>query len=883
MGSRLPSPRKSVCEREEKRTRVGVYFLLYSALLALFLSRFFEEDNEPEDNELHIYYYRQNRDHQDWNLWIWTRVGDLEGRAFQPITVSADRAHFIIPLEQYRSENELGLLFRKGNWEAKEGEDRFWNPQKSNLIYAVEGEKEFFLQRPRVKPQLRLAFLDSKRLIQVLLPCPLQDKDLSLRKLSVKDSKRKKLKIDSCRILNEGVELEILLKSPLDLSNKDLSLYTVHVEDYKKTWLQPRGILYEPEYYYDVALGLNFEKENIVFRCFAPTASGIEVLLFKHAEGEPDFVFPMQESRPGLWEFNLRKEKGEGWFYKYRCHGSDLINQATREGVDPYSKSHTHRFGRSHIFQDHTPIADPPKFSRDEIVLYEMHLRDFSVHPDSGMSHKGKYASLKEEGTRLKNHSKVKTGLDHLRELGVNTLQILPLQNFDLDDDSKDYDWGYMPCHYFCPHGGYSENPQGIERVSELKQMISTLHENGFKVVLDVVFNHTAEGSGRVISFQALAPHYYYRRDHNGLYFNGSGCGNEFKSEAPMARKLILDSLKYWAKEFKIDGFRFDLMGLMDPETFRRIEEELRAVNPEIILYGEPWAAGKSGIEPLTKGVQKSTQFSVFNDHFRDALRGDNSKWGSGFVQGSDDEIEASKRIPVKEGVSGSVNDFTDSPLESINYVACHDNYTLRDKLSLTTENLKTIDSEKIQKIERILAVLLLTSQGIPFLHCGQEFGRSKGGEHNSYNSPDHVNQVDWNLKETENDLFLFYKDLITLRRQHKIFRLTTREEVFSSLGFVDEFKGVKLPNNILVYLLTNPGLRDSFKKVLIGVNPSDTKLELPLSQGDWMRVSEKKRLSLRISRMKPYVGQSLVIAPWETLILAQTNTVSEDKKRIYI
>jgi len=859
-----------------------VYFLLFLALLALFYSRFFEEDNEPGENEFHVYYYRRNRDHKNWNLWIWGKDSDLQGRSFEPAFVGAERAHFIIPLESFRSQKELGLLFRKGNWEEKEGEDRFWNPHEESLVYAVEGEKELFLRRPRVKPQLRLAFLDSRRLVQVLLPCPLADKEFPLKKVVIKDAKRRSLKIDSCRVLHEGMELEILLSESLSLENKDLNLYTVHLEGFKKTWLQPRGILYEPEYYYDSELGLSFEKEKLVFRTFAPTAEKVELLLFQRAHEAPEKILSMREFRPGLWELDIPKKKFEGWFYKYRCHGSDLFNQPVRDAVDPYSKSHVHRQGPSHIFEDHTPVSDPPKFARDEIILYEMHLRDFSVHPDSGMDQKGKYGSVAQEGTRLKDHPKVKTGLDHLRELGVNTIQLLPLQNFDQDDDSENYDWGYMPCHYFCPHGGYSEKPEGTQRVREVKQMISALHENGFKVVLDVVYNHTAEGTGQVFSFQALAPHYYYRRDHYGNYLNGSGCGNEFKSEAPMARKLMLDSLKYWMQEYKIDGFRFDLMGLMDHESFRRIEEELSEINPDIILYGEPWAAGKAGVDPLGKGVQKTTRFSVFNDHFRDALRGDNSKWGSGFVQGCEDELDTGQLIPVKEGVLGSVNDFTDSPLESINYAACHDNYSLRDKLTLSTAN-QEVDLERIEKMERILAVLLLTSQGIPFLHNGQEFGRSKGGEHNSYNLPDSVNQVDWNLKESHKDLFLFYKDLITLRRQHKIFRMKTRDKVIQSLRFVDEFEGIRLPKNSLVFLITNPGLRDSFKRVLIGVNPSPEKIDLTLPDGEWMRVSEKKRLCLRISRMKPYSGKSLIIDPWETLILAQTNTVREDKKRIYI
>ena len=485
----------------------------------------------------------------------------------------------------------------------------------------------------------------------------------------------------------------------------------------------------------------------------------------------------------------------------------------------------------------------------------------------SGVKRKGKYLSLTEKSTHLKGSPNIKTGLAHLKELGINTLQLLPLQNFDSDDDGLTYDWGYMPCHYFAPHGSYASNSFDLSRVKELKKMVNTIHAEGIKLILDVVFNHTAEGRDNLISFQALAPDYYYRQTHEGDYFNGSGCGNEFKSEAPMARKLIVDCLKYWVTEYKIDGFRFDLLGLMDYETFKIIESELIQIKPDIILYGEPWAAGGAGVEILGKGVQRDTQFGVFNDHFRDAIRGDNSKLGRGFVQGDSSQITR-----IKHGVTGSIYDFAQEPVESINYAACHDNYTLRDKLMLTMQESNSLNEEDLHRLEIMVAVLLLTAQGIPFIHSGQEFGRSKNFHHNSYNASDTINMLDWSLKTKNNKQFELYRDLITLRSQHRIFRLSTSGEVRSAISFIDPFPGDDTTLNSVVFQINNPGVRDSFGAALVAVNGSAGTVAFNLPEGDWKNVLQEGIVHLKISTLTASPKTKIELGPWESRILATIN-----------
>ena len=448
-----------------------------------------------------------------------------------------------------------------------------------------------------------------------------------------------------------------------------------------------------------------------------------------------------------------------------------------------------------------------------------------------------------------------------MKELGINTIQILPTHFFDVDPHSNQYDWGYMPVHYFSLYPGYAENSDST--VAEFKQLISNLHNEGFKVVLDVVLNHTAENLADAINFQALAPGYYYRRTHEGYYFNGSGCGNEFKTEAPMARKFVLDYLKYWVQEFGIDGFRFDLMGLMDYDSFRRIDHELSQINPDILLYGEPWAADNAGVSVLGKGCQRDTKFSVFNDHYRDALRGDNSADGKGFIQGE------GERIKIAHGFFGSIHEFSHHPLESINYVACHDNYTLRDKLELSSGKVSERD---LQKMERMSAVLLLTSQGIPLIHNGQEFGRSKQHNHNSYNASDEINQIVWNDKKKRKKLFEFHKKLIKLRLQHRIFRMSERSLVEQNLEWIEKWYDTPVPEGVAMFMMRSDGIIDSFKEVLVIVNSSETNFKAVRPEGNWRYVVRGADVWTKISGM-PAVDTDLIETPMQDcLVIAKIN-----------
>src|SRR4030095_12204145 len=318
-----------------------------------------------------------------------------------------------------------------------------------------------------------------------------------------------------------------------------------------------------------------------------------------------------------------------------------------------------------------------------ESVIYELHLRDFTIDPDSGVQRRGKYLGLTEAGAFFNGRSDVSTGLDHLSELGVNVIQLMPVTEFHHEAAEDEYGWGYDVVHFNSPAGWYATERLDGRRIHELKLLIDTLHKRGMRVTLDFVSNHTYEHIGeKVYSFEGLVPGYYYRLKQDGTYWNGSGTGNEFRSEAPMARRFILETVKYWVNEYKVDGFRFDLLGLIDLETLEMISRELKAIDPNILMYGEPWAGGSTAVDIVNKGQQRNRGWAVFNDHFRDAIKGRVfDPQSTGFIQSGNESLG------VKIGIRGSIDDFSESPLESINYVESHDNRTLRDLLVIGTAN----------------------------------------------------------------------------------------------------------------------------------------------------------------------------------------------------
>lgn len=703
------------------------------------------------------------------------------------------------------------------------------------------------------------AFLDNSHSVQLVSSNTFEESILHAKQLAIKDKKGKILKIEEMSFGHSRNTIVFNLSKALGLSNKELCNIGVFFKKKKICSVSPRGILFENLYSDD--MGMRIHEDKVSFRCFAPTAKSVSILLYQNSMDEEFVEHPMEEKKTGLWSTDFGIDC-MNQFYKYRVYGSDFLKTKYRDVMDPYSYFHQHRYSKSMIVHEDTKVVDGPKFPRDKAVIYEVHIRDFSISDTSGMVNKGKYLAFTEKDTVLPKSDNIKTGLAHLKELGVNVIHLLPVQNFDQDDNSEQYDWGYMPVHYFCLHGSYASSPLDLSRITEFKALVSTLHKEGFKVVIDVVFNHTAEDLNNPTNFQGLAPGYYYRRTDFGDYFNGSGCGNEFKTEAPMARSFILDNLKFWLEEYNLDGFRFDLMGLMDYETFLSIERELQKIKSDILLYGEPWVAGDCGIEVTGKGAQRHLEFAVFNDHFRDSLRGENNAESRGFVQGSGDFKK------IWDGIRGGIDDFTHHPTESINYVACHDNYTLSDKLKLSLQSNDQLDEEDYLRCEKLNALMVFTSQGVPFIQAGQEFRRSKDFDHNSYQSSDAINAINWQYKADNIDLFRFYRDLITLRNQHKVLRLTKREQVEEAYEYI---QGNEDQHHLFTYKLTNHNLIDSFESLIFILNPNLVEANLTWSDTSYRQIINSHGVILT-TKDALEVPENISLKAFDFIVLARFN-----------
>jgi pullulanase len=585
-------------------------------------------------------------------------------------------------------------------------------------------------------------------------------------------------------------------------------------------------------------LGALASADETTFRVWAPTASRVTLNLYDRPAGGSPRPMRMSKHRDGTWDTVLLGD-WRGCYYTYTAAGHDARFDPAREVIDPYARAVTCHNGRGIVVLDQTPVADRPSFPISEAIIYEVHLRDFTIDPDSGIQRRGKYLGLSEARTHLTHRTDIATGLDHLSELGINVVQLLPICEFHNDESNDRYGWGYDAVHFFSPDGWYATERFDARRVTEVKRMIDALHRRGIRVTMDVVFNHTFEAIAkhRVYSFEGLVPGYYYRLKHDGSYWNGSGTGNEFRSEAPMARRFILDAVKYWVTEYKVDGFRFDLLGLMDRETILQIVRELRALDPNLLIYGEPWAGGTTPIVVTSKGAQRGAGWAVFNDHYRDALKGNVfDARATGFAQ-SGFNIEA-----VKKGIRGAVDDFSDSPLESINYVECHDNHTLWDRLYISTaENAAVTDADR-RAMDKLAAAVLLTSQGIPFLHAGQEFLRGKGGDHNSYDKPDAVNMIRWAMKAAHHDVYEYYRGLIALRRAHPLFRLERADDVRRDLRFLDDQLGLAVPAGCVAFVLDDVAERDAWARALVLVNPQAKPRDFSIPAGDWRLFVDGRR-----------------------------------------
>jgi pullulanase len=595
-------------------------------------------------------------------------------------------------------------------------------------------------------------------------------------------------------------------------------------------------------------LGVYWLPEKTTFKIWAPTAEKVELRLYKDGvNGEAYHKTNLQKMGDGIWQTVITGDY-EGKYYTLKVNDGEWLE----ETPDIYVRCVGVNGLRGMIYNSNR--TNPENWLEDsgprnntftEAVLYETHVRDFSIDENSGIKNKGKYLGFTETDTI--SAEGVSTGLAHLKELGVTHVHLLPVNDFVTVDEEKPlekYNWGYDPQHYNALEGSYASDAyDGRKRILEFKKLVKALHENGIGVIIDVVFNHTYYAKESV--FNQVVPGYFYRQQPDGTFSNASGCGNEIASERYMVRKYIIDTLKFWVEEYHVDGFRFDLMGILDKKTMQKIRMDLNKFDSGLLLYGEGWAADHSPMTEDERAVKRNTSqlpgIASFNDDFRDALKGNHGdKRSKGFVSGLVLHEEA-----IKFGITGAVNHpqvnygyidsvsqaWANEPNQCINYVSCHDNYTLWDKLN---QSLPKASDEELRKRMKLAGALVLTSQGVPLLHAGVDFCRSKGGNGNSYKSLDAVNRLEWSRKNTYIDVFDYYRKLILLRKNHPAFRMTTAEQIRKHLNFCTKYK-----IGVVAYCLDGKSLGDKWEKIILIFNGNMEEISISLPEGKYSIVAD--------------------------------------------
>ena len=608
---------------------------------------------------------------------------------------------------------------------------------------------------------------------------------------------------------------------------------------------------------------VNYSSAKTVFTLFAPDDAKVTLRLYRQPlGGKPTKTVRMQRVSHELWQAEV---KGDllGQFYTFD------VGRGETPGV--FAKAVGTNGQRGAIVQ--MSATNPNKWDADkrpitrsfaDLVIYELHHRDFSIAREDAKN-KGKFLALTEPWA-----------ISHLRTLGVNAVHILPSYDFGSVDetrlDTPQYNWGYDPVNYNVPEGSYSTDPtQPDVRIREFKQMVQALHKAGISVILDVVYNHTFDIDHS--NFQRTYPDYYYRKNADGSYSNGSGCGNETASERPMMRKFMIESVKYWINEYHIDGFRFDLMGVHDIQTMNEIRKAVDEIDPSIFIYGEGWSAGSCALpyEQLAAKahVPQMPGIAAFSDEIRDALRGpfsDDTK--GGFLAGVPDCEES-----VKFGIAGAIahpqidmkkvnysqQPWALEPTQMISYVSCHDDMCLVDRLRASVPG---ITQDELIRLDLLAQTAVFTSQGVPFMLCGEELLRDKKGVHNSYNSPDDINHIDWTNKMHYPMVFDYYQQLIALRKSHPAFRLGNADLVKKHLEFLDA------PKQVVAYRLKNYAGRDRWRNIIVVLNASKKAETVSIPQGKYTVVCANGVINLGTKGLETFEHNQVTVDPQSALII---------------
>jgi pullulanase len=682
------------------------------------------------------------------------------------------------------------------------------------------------------------------------------------------------------RLKGEGVDLPLAIQEKVLLEDAvkyiclcsirpDLGkTYTILDEHGGQTDLQIGAVIRTEEFdslffYGGNDLGVSYTPENTKFKLWAPTATRVKLRLFKEDAQNPE-IFEMDRGDKGVWSI-----KADRNLELYRYSFLVCINLEWREAVDPYATALS-------VNGKYGVVIDPAKGKVNDnggpnlrhpvdAIIYEAHIRDLTMHPGSGAVRKGTYLGAAETGTR--SPFGVETGLSYIKNLGITHIELLPFHDYEGVDEldrERDYNWGYNPVHYNVPDGSYASDPRApYNRIIELKQLISAIHSLGMGVIMDVVYNHVyiREES----PFEKIVPGYFFRHDAHGLPSNGTGVGNDIASERLMARKYIVDSVMYWLNEYQVDGFRFDLMGILDIETMTAVRNAVNSVRPDVLIIGEGWDLN-TPLPPDRKAnisnQAKLPGIGQFNDWFRDCIKGSTFNiYDKGYALGNERYMEAAKQVMAGSiGIGKVKHGLFLQPGQSVNYIESHDNHTLWDKLNIIESDK---DEAFLKKQHRLATSMVLLAQGIPFLHSGQEFFRSKKGVGNSYRSPDDINWLDWDLRDANLDNVQYIKGIIDIRKSNEAFRLQDNEQIRRHMEFLP------VPAPLVCYSLKGINQKGDWEKILVFYNPSPDQQLVELTEaGKWNVLADHEKASAQPSRH--IEGDKVLLEPCSLFVLAK-------------
>lgn len=786
---------------------------------------------------LRLHYHREDGDYDGWDAWLWEDGEDGGAYDFEE-----EDGEMVATKELTPGTTSVGFIIRTKDWAKDVDEDQFIDISEMVSgavdIYVesgVEGYTKEYGEDAVVGTKVKKARYDGEGNVEVTMTGKIEgDTDSAFSVKGLEGT----VAIDSVEAGKDNT-YQVKLAEPLE----DAKSYTIIFEGNEYKIIMPNIYstdAFEEKYTYTGDdLGATWTKEKTTFRVWAPTADAVKVNLYESGTPDTDDLveqITMEQDVNGTW---VASKEGDlnGVYYTYLV----TVNGAENEACDPYART-TGVNGKRAMVID-LSSTNPEGWDEDtdphagnnitDDVIYELHIRDLAMDENSGIKNAGKFLGLTETGTTTPNGTP--TGIDHIKDLGITHIHLLPVYDYASVDetalDEPQFNWGYDPENYNVPEGSYSTDPyHGEVRVKEMKQMVKSLHDNDLSVIMDVVYNHVYNAGS--FNFNLIVPDYFSRVDENGTYSNGSGCGNDTASERSMVRKYIVDSVCYWADEYHIDGFRFDLVGLLDTDTINEIVEEVHKDHPNVIFYGEGWELDTTTTKDCTLATQKNSEetpdFAYFSDTIRDLLKGhvfDTSTIG--YVSGeTGDEEEVEKCFM-------GASDWCKSPTQTINYISCHDNMTLIDRITRSTTGTSREDRVKMNNLA---AAIYLTAEGTPLMQAGEEFLRTKknasgGFEENSYASSDSVNSLKWaNLEEEEyQNVYQYYKGLIAFRKDHPVLRLTDAKDVAAHVTPVEG-----LDANVTAFDITGGVNGETADNMYVIFNPNQEETKVTLPDGTW-------------------------------------------------